>query len=421
MFTKRFSKANLLMVGLLIFLASCGQDNGPVQWRGPERTGYYPDKELLSQWPDSGPPLIMKLSGIGKGHSTPLFYKDKIYVTGRKDTLEYLSAFNEKAELQWQVPYGKAWYKSFPDSRCTPAIEKNKIYLITGSGEVVCHDARNGDQIWYVNADDTYDGNIWQYGVSESPLLTDDAVIYTTGGKENSLIALDKENGSLIWKAQSIGGARGYASHIQVEYAGIPIIIAQTARDVMGVDARNGDLLWHYNLIDYHEIAMGKGNNINTPVYQDGKFYITSGYNHPGMLFEIGDDGHSVNLLWTNNELDCHLGGVILKDGFLYQSNWQNNSQGRWICADWSTGDIQWEKDWYNKGSIISADGLLYLYEEKWGHVGLLKPNSKHFDLISEFQIKEGAGPHWAHPSIYNGYLYLRHGDIIVVYDVNDH
>ena len=114
MFTKRFSKANLLMVGLLIFLASCGQDNGPVQWRGPERTGYYPDKELLSQWPDSGPPLIMKLSGIGKGHSTPLFYKDKIYVTGRKDTLNTSLPSTRRLSFSGRFHTERLGIKAFP-------------------------------------------------------------------------------------------------------------------------------------------------------------------------------------------------------------------------------------------------------------------------------------------------------------------
>jgi outer membrane protein assembly factor BamB len=63
------------------------------------------------------------------------------------------------------------------------------------------------------------------------------------------------------------------------------------------------------------------------------------------------------------------------------------------------------------------ADGLLYGYNER-GNVGLIKPDPKGFELISEFRIKKGSGPHWAHPFIADGKLFIRHGDVLMVYDI---
>ena len=60
-----------------------------------------------------------------------------------------------------------------------------------------------------------------------------------------------------------------------------------------------------------------------------------------------------------------------------------------------------------NKGNIISADGLLYCYDEN-GDVGLVRPTPEKFDLISSFEIEEGSGPHWAHPVIADGRFYIR-------------
>ena len=78
-----------------------------------------------------------------------------------------------------------------------------------------------------------------------------------------------------------------------------------------------------------------------------------------------------------------------------------------------------WEETWNNKGSIISAEGLLYIYEEKNGNVGLVKPNPQKFDLISSFKVTLGdAGPFWAHPVIHNGILYLRHTNALMAYDI---
>ncbi|MBN1479412.1 alcohol dehydrogenase, partial [candidate division KSB1 bacterium] len=71
-----------------------------------------------------------------------------------------------------------------------------------------------------------------------------------------------------------------------------------------------------------------------------------------------------------------------------------------------------------NKGAIIAADGLLYIYVEKEGKVGLLQPNREKFELISSFDITLGEGEHWAHPSIANGRLYIRHGDVLMAYDI---
>ncbi len=58
-----------------------------------------------------------------------------------------------------------------------------------------------------------------------------------------------------------------------------------------------------------------------------------------------------------------------------------------------------WEEHWNCKGSIISAEGMLYIYEEKNGNVGLLKANPEKFDLVSSFKVNQGdAGPYLGTP-----------------------
>jgi outer membrane protein assembly factor BamB len=89
-----------------------------------------------------------------------------------------------------------------------------------------------------------------------------------------------------------------------------------------------------------------------------------------------------------------------------------------WACVDWTTGETLWTTKWYARGSIISADGMLYLFEEKSGHIALVKPDPSKLDIVSEFQITKGEGPFWAHPVISNGKLYIRHGDVLMVYKV---
>ena len=88
------------------------------------------------------------------------------------------------------------------------------------------------------------------------------------------------------------------------------------------------------------------------------------------------------------------------------------------LTVDWETGEVMYEEKWHNKGSVIYADGLLYIYEEKQGHVGLAEPDPGGFRLISSFRVQAGSGPHWAHMSVYNGKLLIRHGEALMVYDI---
>ncbi len=73
---------------------------------------------------------------------------------------------------------------------------------------------------------------------------------------------------------------------------------------------------------------------------------------------------------------------------------------------------------WNNKGQVIYADGLLYFYEEKRGHMALVKPNPGKMEIISSFRVDEGTGPHWAHPVIHNGVLYIKHGSVLIAYNL---
>jgi outer membrane protein assembly factor BamB len=198
------------------------------------------------------------------------------------------------------------------------------------------------------------------------------------------------------------------------------LILTQTANNLIAINPDNGEIIWHYNLIQYHLHEQGVGANTNPPIYNNGAVFVTSGYNHPGIKLSLSADGKSVSEVWKNDTIDTHHGGVVLVDGNLYGSNWQNNSKGKWASVNWETGRTNWEEEWFNKGSTVYADGMLYIYEEKSGNVALVEPSAEKLKIKSTFKITEGEGPHWAHPAIYDGKLYIRHGNVLMVYNVRD-
>lgn len=409
------------LLTLLVFVMPFVLAAQTIQWRGSQRDGIYHESDLLTQWPEEGPELLHTIDSIGLGWSSPVIYNNYLYITGMIDSLDCLSCIADDGKIKWQISLGRAWNQTFPDTRSTPTIRDGKIYISTGMGCVVCVDALSGEIIWTNEAFAENKGAVGTWGVAESILLVDDKAIFTTAGPYTTMVALDSESGKQIWKTKSLNDVLAYVSPILVEQNGKKQIVNLTAKYLFGVNPDNGEMEWHYNFfeIDSSEWDNAGGViNCTSPIYYDGFLYVSSGYNHTGAKFKLNNDLSGVEFLWKDKVLDNHHGGVVLIDGVIYGSNWENNSRGNWCAISFDTGQLLYEERFRNKGSIVAADGLLYIYTEQPGFVGLVKPNPEKFDLISSFRVSGGTGPHWAHPAIYNGKMYIRHGEKLFVYNI---
>lgn len=389
------------------------------QWRGPDRDGHFAETGLLKTWPESGPELLLQVEEIGKGYSSPIWVDGMIYTTGMIDTLDHLTAINPDGSFKWQVPYGRSWNKSFPDTRSTPTIDGNRIYVQSGTGQLSCINRENGVILWSVEVDKDFEGEYHIWGNSETPLIVDDKVICTPGGQKTSVVAFDKMTGETLWQTKSLGGPRAYASATVYKYRDLKYILAVIGTDLIAVVPETGEVAWHYKYWDAKKWDQNGLIWTNTPVFHENEIFLTMGYDYPAVMLEMDTLGKGVTEKFIDHTFDNHHHGVILHDGYLYGSNWQNNKRGKWVCMKWDTGEIVYVDDWDTKGAMIMADGMLYCYNEK-GNVGLVKPDPDGFEVISEFKIKEGAGPHWAHPFIADGKLLIRHGEVLMVYDVKD-
>jgi outer membrane protein assembly factor BamB len=408
-----------LFIIIVFFISTNLFSQEIVEFRGINRTGHYNETGLLKQWPDEGPVQVLKIENIGKGYSQPIVAEGKIFVTGIKnEETDVLSAYDLSGQLLWETDYGRSWTRTYSDSRCTPTWENGKLYVASGTGQLSCIDDSSGEILWKVDVVENFGGEVPRHGDSESPLVVNDLVVYSTGGENVTMVAFNKNDGAEVWKTKSLGGEKSYASSVMINHVGRDIILVQTAENLIAVNPENGEIIWHYNLIQFHGTHQGRGAQTNPAIYFNNEIFVTSGYDHPATMFSIKENNQAVELRWKNNDLNTHHGGVVLIDGKIYGSNWQHNSRGRWACVDWQTGKTHWDAEWFNKGSVIYADGMLYLYEEKGGNVALAKPSPEQLNIISSFKADEGQGPHWAHPAIYDGKLFIRHGDVLMVYNI---
>ena len=135
-------------------------------------------------------------------------------------------------------------------------------------------------------------------------------------------------------------------------------------------------------------------------------------------MLRPAEDENKYTEIWSSEGLDSLHGGVVWLTNprpNLYGSD----SKGNWVCQNISTGEVTFQEKLLDaKGSITYADERLYCYSEK-GTLGLVRPTAEGMELVSSFKITQGQGNHWAHPVVCNGRLYIRHGDVLMAFDVN--
>jgi len=119
-------------------------------WRGPNRDGIYPEKNLLKQWSENGPEMLWSFEGLGHGHSSVAVISDRVFVTGVKDTIVSegtLFTFDLNGNLLWQKNYGKDFCLNFHGTRSVPVVVDDLIYTESGMGAVYCLKTETGEQV----------------------------------------------------------------------------------------------------------------------------------------------------------------------------------------------------------------------------------------------------------------------------------
>ncbi len=397
----------LIMGWLLNLMPVLGQVDS--QWRGPNRDGIYPKETLAKQWPEDGPPLVWTAEGLGEGYSSPAVTGGRVYVTGMIKGEGFLYVFDNAGKALWNSSYGREWNGSHPGARTTPTVVGNRIYLMSALGLVVCFD-QDGKIVWSKDLIKEFGAKNLQWGMTESLLVEGERVFCTPGGSKAMVAALDRETGKTIWQTNGNGETSGYCSPCLVQHGARKLLITMTAKAVVGLDAETGEYLWQQRHVTDYDV------NANTPLVQNGWVFTVSGYGTGAQMFRLSADGSKTQRIWSQSKLDSQMGAAVLVDGYLYGSG--HNNRG-WHCLDWKTGSVQYtQRAIGNKGNIVFADGLLYCYSES-GEVALVKPDPQEFAVIGSFRLKEGSGPHWAHPVIKSGLLYVRHGEVLKVYDIS--
>ena len=404
---RRLSK--VLVFSLIIsFLSTVALAQGDEWhcWRGPNRDGKSADTGLLKAWPKGGASLLWRARGIGQGFSTVAISDGFIYTTGDVDDQLMLFAFDMNGARQWKVTVDKAWTRSQPGSRSTPTIDGDRLYVLSGNGVLVCFNAKTGDRNWSKDFK-SFGGKSGGWGYAESVLIYDNLAIAKPGGS-SCVVALDKMTGQTVWQSKGFKAGAEYSSCVPFTFEGIPMIVTGTREGIVCLSPKTGQVLWS------NGFSAGNTANCPDPAYSDGYVFWANGYRKGGICLKLSVTGGKVSAqeALTTKNMDCHHGGYIIHDGYIY-----GNHGGGWSCLDLKTGQRMWNERAVGKGSLCYADGMLYLYAENGGKVALATCFPEGLTIKGNVTV-EGTGTSWAHPVVTGGRLYLRYADNLYCFDV---
>jgi len=386
------------------------------EWRGPDRNGIYLDRDLLKQWPEAGPALVWEYEGVGNGYGSPVFTPDKMYITGEKDSLAWLFAFDLSGKLIWKRDYGKEWVASFNGSRCAPTIAGNLVYATSGLGNIYCFDCHSGEKKWSVDMINDLHGQYPLYGISEAVAIDGDRVFCTPGGRDTNVVALNRHTGKILWINKGHGERPGYNQPRVIHLRKRNVLVTITAYEMLGLDTKTGELLWAHEMdnVPVADRKLGLGDtHANTVLFEKGCLYYAEGDGNCGMKFQLSSDGSTIREIWRNKAFDSYMGGIVKVGDYLYGSTMASPG---FMSISAETGETGKELK-IASGAVIAADSMLYYYNFR-GEMMLISADPPGMEVVSKFRITKGAKEHFAHPVIHDGKLYVRHGNVLQAFQI---
>lgn len=391
------------------------------QWRGPNRNGISGETGLLTAWPDEGLKTIWEkragkgvTSRGGTGYSCITVAQGRAYTIFQDKQNEAVVCFSaaDGTEL-WRYHYPAHYQNSYGDGpRSTPTIDGDRLYTVGGTGIMHCLKTHPktaaGEVVWRLDLLDKFGAKNLDWGLSFSPLVEKDLVYVNPGGPDgNSVVALDKLQGSVRWRA--LDDTAGYSSPVSATLAGRHQIVFFTAKGLVGLDPNSGELLWRFPWETYADC------NIATPIVAGDYVFISSGYNRGCAVVAIEADRNGrleAHRVYENQSMRNHFSSSVLYEEHIYGFD-----EAELRCINFRTGQVVWkhrERD-LGKGTVLIADKHLILLGE-YGKLALAEASPAGYREKTSCQVSDRKC--WVAPVLSNGRLFVRDQEKLMCLDL---
>lgn len=384
------------------------------QYRGPNTDGTSSEK-ILKTWPAGGPRQVWK-APMSAGFSSFAVADGKAYTLVsrtidqvKNEVCVALDAASGK-EL-WAAPLGFSKYDGGGDAgasgnsggdgpRSTPAVDGNRVYVLSAPLVLSCLDAASGKPVWKKDLVKEHGARNIRWQNAASPVLDGNLVFVCAGGEGQSLLCFHKATGGLVWKGQS--DKMTHATPVVSTILGHRQVIFFTQSGLVSVVPGTGAVLWRYNFPYSTSTAAA-------PVVGGDIVFCSAGYGVGAGAVKILKEGNGFKAteLWRkSNQLINHWSSSVYRDGHVYGlfgfKKWEEVPLK---CIELATGEEKWSKDGFGQGGTILVDGSLVTLAEN-GELVVVEATPKSYNETA--RTKAVTGKCWNNVAVSNGRIYAR-------------
>ena len=375
------------------------------QFMGPDGTGVSSEKGLARAWPDGGPRVLWR-TPLGAGYGGAAIRGGKVYLLDRvdqkTDVLRCLDLATGKEG--WNFSYDAPGAIDHDGSRSIPAVSEKYVYIVGPFGYFHCLDLATHQVVWKKNVLTDFGTKAPRWSVTQSPLLYQGLVIVAPQSDAVGLIAYDQVTGKEQWRSGGIG-PMGYGSPMKINLEGQDQMVIVNPQGAAAVSAADGKLLWQYA----HPCKIPIP---NVTQLGNGKFFVTGAYLAGSAIIQVSKQGDSwsVKELAKINNIGGHCHPALVFQDHLYVLCNTNERKDGMVCFD-SDGKMLWQtkKDPYlcKGGSILTADGLIYVMDGESGELHIVEPSPAGFKSLGKVKLLEGREI-WGPLALADGKLLIR-------------
>lgn len=389
---------NALLAAMFPFIVVATQSIAAsdwLQWNGSSRDGISTELGFADSWPESGLKAEWTRE-IGTGFSSMSIAGERLFAMGHRDGKETVWCLSsETGAVLWTHVYPSKLLPNLHEGGpcATPTIDGDVVYTVGKEGQLFCLAVADGSIVWQVMLQDDLGVKLPEWGFSSSPLVLGEQLILEAG----RVVSYSKRDGKRLW--QTAKHSAGYGSAAPFEWQEQTLLATLDCEGLRVLDSGDGTELAFTPWKSPYET------NSTTPIVSGNKIFISTGYNVGCGLFEF--TGSQLNAVYTNSDMRNHFNNCVLIDGFLYgiDGNSHNGRNATLSCLNFSTGQLVWKQRGLGCGSLIAADGKLFVLAEQ-GPLVMVRQSSQEYVELDRTEFLEGRC--WTAPALADGRLYGR-------------
>jgi outer membrane protein assembly factor BamB len=384
---------------------------------------------LLRRWPSGGPKELWRVE-VGWGKSAVVEVAGRAFTAAETDDKQWAVGLDPATGATlWKHLLIAKNNRHFTKGPVTsPVVDGERVYFIAYATDTDVWDMRcpivcvktDGTELW--RAEESFWGT-----EAATPLVIGDTLYVSADNPDRVvLVALDKTTGRLRWSVAmeetEKGRELGAPSSLTYQVVdGVPQIIVATygTREVLGVHAETGQIMWRYPYPAAITIGM-----ISTPVAVGSRLFVCAGEGKGKdfsacleMKAAYGKITCQQRYASTELQTNAYNTVAVYRDAVFGFGG--NRTAGFLHCTNFEDGRLLWKeesREWTNSQNLVIADGLIFALTKN-NELVLAEASREGYRESGRVDLGVDLGRP-QQPTIANGHLYIRGMETVICYQI---